>query len=272
MRKTALIMIIVSLAIFLLFGSCFSLPGGSLNPLSGLQQQASNRASAEVASASGLTGMSQKMMFNVVYAQVFYMGGFGAGLYPLEETQGTVWRLQSKDESGSVSNVDAERALLKRLPNGDEWWYLAWRPTGDSVEYEALMTKDQQAKKIRYFNKDVNRIEEAVFDDPAKSSSSSGNAAPPEPAAGNLTKADMGKYTVGKETITTNAGTYTTDKTQWTYDDKDNKASYTYTWWVDPKAPGGLVKYLWVKSGSKQSTGGELYSVKKGYTTKFSSF
>jgi len=255
-------------ALVLLLGSCGSLPGGGF--LGGLQQSISDRASAEIASATGLTGMTNKMMFNMMYSQVLFIGGFGAGFYELEETQGAIWTITSTDEDGTVSKVDAERALLKKLPNGDEWWYLSWRTGSDSMEYEALMNKDYQAKKIRYYNPDVKRVEEAVFKETAASNSD--EAPPPEPGASSLDMNDLSNLSKGNETITIGSGTYNTERLEWTYTDTDENATYNYTWWVDTKTAGGLVKYNWTKASSKESLSGELASLKKGYTTKFSSF
>jgi len=270
MKKKITALIIAGITA-LLFGSCFSLPGsGSGGFLGGLTDSANKRVNAEVASATGLTGMTRKMMFNLVYAQVFFIGGFGADYYALEETQGTVWRVQSTDEDGKVSQVEAERALLKKLSNGDEWWYLAWRAEGgDVMEFEALMSKDLQPRKIRYYNEDVKRVEEAVFKENEKSQ---GEEPPPEPAVSDMNLSDLSKLSVGKETIKINSGTYTADKLQWSVVNEDDKATYSYVWWVNSKTAGGLVKYQWTKSGSKESINGELYSIKKGYTTKFSSF
>ena len=272
MQRKGYLAAIGIMACVLLISSCFSMPsiggGGSMNPLSGLQQQASNRVSAEVASATGLTGMTNQLMFNVIYSQVFYMGGFGASLYELEENQGTVWQIQSRDEDNKVSKAETERAYLKKMPGGDQWWYLAWRADGETYEYEALMTSDMRAKKIRYYNADVKRIEEAVFKDVA---SGSGEAPPPEPAASDLDREDLKMYSKGIETVKTHSGTYSAERLEWSYVDDDNVTT-TYTWWVDQKAPGGLVKYEWTKSGSKESINGELYAVKKGYKTKFNSF
>ena len=269
MKKKVTLVITAGITAFLL-GSCFSLPGsGSGGALGGLTDSLNKRVNAEVASATGLTGMTRKMMFNMVYAQVFFTGGFGANFYELEETQGTTWRIQSRDENGNVSQVEAERALLKKLPNGDEWWYLSWRADADNIEFEALMRKDLQPRKIRYYNEDVKRVEEAVFKENA---GSAGEDPPPEPAASDMNLSDLSKLSVGKETIKINSGTYTADKLQWTVVNEDDKATYNYVWWVDPKTSGGLVKYEWTKSGSKESLNGELYSIKKGYTTKFSSF
>ncbi|MCL2833166.1 MAG: hypothetical protein FWD78_08355 [Treponema sp.] len=274
MQKKILFAAAPLLACVLFLNSCFSVPSlgvGGFNPLSGLQQQASNRVSAEIASASGLTGMTNKVMFNVVYSQVFYMGGFGANIYQLEESQGTVWQIISTDENNNSSKVETERAFLKQMPNGDQWWYLAWRQDGETYEYEALMSNSLQAKKIRYYNADVQRVEEAVFKETASASGNEDTDPPPEAASSDLSKEDLSIYSKGTETVKTNSGTYTAERLEWSNTDSENVTT-TYTWWVDQKAPGGLVKYQWTKSGSKESIGGELYAVKKGYTTKFGSF
>jgi len=264
---------IVTLMVLLLLSSCFSLPGiGGFNPLGDLQSSLSDRASAEVASASGLTGMTRKMMFNVLYSQIFFIGGFGADYYNLEETQGTVWRILSTDDDGSFSSVEAERAFLKALPTGEQWWFLAWRADGEVWEFEALMDKDQMARKIRYFNADVKRVEESKFDDPAKAKAGSETAPPPAASTSGLDPKDLPRYVKGKETVKVGGGTYQTDRIEWTFYDEEEKTTYKYTWWVDPKAPGGLVKYEWTRSGSKESVKGELVSLKKGYKTKFASY
>jgi len=270
MKKSFLIGPAGILIALLFLGSCFSLPGGDSGLFGGVQQSLSDRASAEIASATGLTGMTNKMMFNMMYSQVLFIGGFGAGFYELEETQGAIWSITSTAEDGTVSKVDAERALLKKLPNGDEWWYLSWRTGTDSMEYEALLNKDYQAKKIRYYNPDVKRIEEAVFTETAAPKSD--EAPPPEPGASSLDMNDLSSLSKGNETIKIGSSTYNTERLEWVYTDQEENATYDYTWWVDTKTAGGLVKYNWTKSGSKESLSGELSSLKKGYTTKFNSF
>jgi len=270
LKKSFAIIILIIAVLFL--GSCFSIPsvGPSSSPFGSLRQSASDRASAEIASVTGLTGLSNQMMFNMMYSQVFFIGGFGANFYELEETQGAIWRVQSRDEDGRTSNVEAERALLKKLSNGDEWWYLAWRADGDVMEYEALMNSNLQARKIRYYNPDVKRVEETTFKETAASGSE--DAAPREPAVSETDMKELSAYSKGKETIRVNSGTYTADRLEWSALDEEENTTYNYVWWVDPKAVGGLVKYEWTKSGSRESISGELYSVKKGYKTKFNSF
>ena len=261
------------LAVIALLSSCFSVPSiGGFSPLGQARDAASNRASAEVSSASGMTGMQRKMMFNMLYSQIFFMGGFGADFYALEETQGAVWRVKSIDKDGKASVVEAERALLKILPTKEAWWLLTWTADGETWKFEALMGPDLAARKIRYYNADVKRVEESVFDKPGKSASNSETAPPEAAPAGSLDPKDLPKYTKGRESVKVGAGTFQTERIVWTFIDEEEKVTYTYTWWVDPKTPGGLVKYEWKKSGSKEAIQGELVSLKKGYTTKFASF
>lgn len=271
------IVVIVSLAAVL--SACFSLPGGVPNPLADLSRSVSNRISGEIVSASGISGMTNKMMFNMVYAQVFFVGGFGADFYSLEETQGTIWKIQSRNEDGSISTVEAERAFLKALPNGDRWWYLAWRADGEEWAYEALMSRDLEPKKIRYMNPDVKRIEEAVFTDQAGSSQAAGKAADQETAAppdevpvSDYNLADFRNNIVGRETITVGGKRYNCEKIVWTVVDEEEKVTYTYTWWVDASVPGGLVRYDWARSDSKETLKGELVSFRSGYSSRFNSF
>ena len=270
MKRIDIIKAIGIFSLVLLFGSCFSIPGPSYGPLGSMRNSAENRMNAEIASGIGLTGMTRKMMFNMMYAQVFYIGGFGANFYGLEETQGAIWRIESRDEDGTAHRADAERALLKKLSDGDQWWYLAWKEDGETIEFEALMNKDNQAKKIRYYNADVKRVEEAVFKETANKNSE--EAPPPDAAASTISREDLASLSRGRETLRLNSGTYNTERLEWNYTDEDEKTTYTYTWWVDSNAAGGLVKYNWTKAGSKEGFSGELYSLKKGYTTKFSSF
>lgn len=269
MKRSRLVAPIAAAALAVMLGSCMALPAGLPNPLGGLRA----RTDAEISSAVGLTGMGRKMMFNVIYSQVFFIGGFGAYYYDLEETQGTIWRVESRGEDGSIDVIEAERALLKSLPNGERWWFLAWRADGEAWEFEALMDKELNAKKIRYYNADVRRVEEAKFDPPSAKADPQAETTPPEAApTAALGAADFKNYVKGRETVRVGTASYQTERIEWSFFDEEEKVTYRYSWWVDPKAPGGLVKFEWAKSGSKESLRGELVSVKKGYTTKFSSF
>ena len=304
MIKSRVIRVVLIITTVLFISSCFGLPkgltfsGGSKKSSSSEPDQSYNSggggdsgqssgkssggkrqgsgslsgmASAAMASSMGLTAMTQKMMFTMIYSQVFFIGGFGATYYELEETQGAIWRVTSVDADGQKSQVEAERALLKKLPNGDQWWYLAWRVNNDEqFEFEALMNKNNMAKKIRYFNADLKRVEEAIFDENAKGDSES--APPPEAAANALALSQLFNYTTGRETIRVNAGSFNTERIEWSFVEQQENATYKYRWWVDTKAAGGLVKFEWTKSTSKESLTGELYSLKKGYKTKFNSF
>lgn len=259
--------------------SCAFLSGslGSFDPLAGVKASAEKRANAEIASGVGLTGMTRKMMFNAIYAQVFFIGGFNPGIYDLNETQGCVWRLVSKgDKDEKASVVESERAFLKQNADGSSWWYLSWKTEDEEWAFEALMDASMMAKKIRYYNADVKRIEEATFEDksakPAKGAKEGEDKSPPPQApSAAMTAKDLGAYSKGREKVSVGAGSYAADKIVWELKNSENGKKAVYTWWVDAKAPGGLVKFDWSDSDGS-SLKGELMSVKKGYATKFQSF
>jgi hypothetical protein len=280
----AIFLVCVAATLAAALASCAVLGGalGSFDPLAGAKASAEKRANAEIASASGLTGMTRKMMFNMIYAQVFFIGGFNPDIFDLAETQGCAWRLESKDKDDKESSVvESERAFLKKNADGTSWWYLSWKTEDEEWAFEALMDSGMMAKKIRYYNADVKRIEEAVFEESADQKASKGTKAdkaaqeekapPPESPSSDMTVKDLARYSKGKEKVSVGAGSYQADKLVWELKDEESGKKATYTWWVDAKAPGGLVKFVW--SGSDgDSLKGELSSMKKGYTTKFKSF
>ncbi len=264
---------LLSLVLTATLVSCFSIPGIG-NPLTDAFEK---RVNAEVSSAVGISQMTRKMMFTLVYSQIFYIGGFNAAYYDLEETQGTVWRMESTDEDGKTSFVEAERALLRKLPNGDAWWYLAWRDDEQKIEFEVLFDKELNPKKIRYYNEDVKRVEEALFDPPSKNADPKKETTPP-PKAESADYKSLEEFYKGskaktnKETLKLGSGAWNCTRIEWSIYDEEEKTTYKYVWWVDTGAAGGLVKFEWTKSGSKEKLKGELVSMKKGYTTKFKSF
>jgi len=276
-RIKTIIILSAAIAIAAPIPSCAMLSGGlrSVDPLAGVKQSAEKRANAEIASGIGLTGMTRKMMFNVIYAQVFFIGGFNPDIYDLAETEGAVWRLESKNkEDEKASIVDSERALLKKNADGTSWWYLSWKTEKEEWAFEALMDAEMMAKKIRYYNADVKRVEEAVFEEPAKEKAAKrgeeDKAPPPEAPSSDMSAKDLPKYSKGREKVTVGAGTYQAEKIVWEWKDEESKEKVSYTWWIDSKVPGGLVKFLW--ADSDDSLKGELVSVKKGYSTKYKSF
>ena len=274
MKKITLLLFAILISTIQLT-SVWALPkiGNIKNPLSDIKDKANTRLNAEVASATGMTGLSRKAMFNVLYAQIFFIGGFGADYYQLAETEGTIWRLTTADSEGNTTAVEAERAMLKKLPDGSSWWYLGWKSKEETWEFEVLMDKDLLARKIRYYNEDVKRIQESEFKYSEKDADPEAETTPPEAApASSLDFSDLPNYSKGKETIKVGSKSFTCERIEWPFYHEEEGATYTYTWWVDSSTSGGLVKYEWTKSNAKDMVKGELVSIKKNYKTKFKSF
>ncbi|MBN2508956.1 MAG: hypothetical protein JXB03_01725 [Spirochaetales bacterium] len=279
MKKTHIAIICGALLVIL--GGCASLSGiadsaGGFNPLGAVQAKAEKRVNAEIASGVGLTGLERKMMFNMMYSQVYFVGGFAPAHYDLEEGQGMVWSLVSKGDEGEEGQMETERALLKTLDDGSSWWYLSW--SSDDAEdpaqweFEALMDADMQAVKLRYYNADVGRIEETEFAPSAEAESEEDGTMeePEEVPSSDLETDDLSSLSRGREKVKVGAGTFNAEKLVWEITDEETGEKVVYIWWVDSSVPGGLVRYEYSAEGS--SITGELSSLKKGYTTKFSSY
>jgi len=230
---------------------------------------------------SGLYAFDDVMLFNFAYMQVFFVGGFGSGISDYEESQGTVWKVETND-SGENSGFNAERALLKKLPDGNSWWYLRYESEGDNLEYEVLLDKDYQPLEMYYRSSEDPTIQHHVFEqDQTASSSGEGEDLTPEEqqqlenAGANTyvyTGDESGQYKKDRVTVSVGAGTYQADYLVYTDTDEETGETVEYHWWTTKEVPGDLVKYDWINSGNGSEVTGELVSVKKGYTSRLGAF
>jgi len=277
----------VLLAVLLVLSSCSSMVE-SIGKLDSAVDRTKARANQAALDAVGVGAMEDAMVASMVYAQVFFAGGFAYGYEDFEEGEGVIWKLTSTDESGSES-MEAERALLKRTADNNEWWLLSYsEPEGESFLSEALLDPDYSIVKFRYMDPETEKIREWVpeTDEEAAAEETQDEAEAEETAyAGEeaLFRGDYENYIVGQETVRVGAGTYTADHvliedTYTIYTDEEeteeNAETYQviYEWWISDDVPGQIVKYEWQNVTEKISLKGELVSFKKGYTTQLESF
>jgi hypothetical protein len=173
--------------------------------------------------------------FMVVQAQMafnyaFSAGGLWAGQkgYKPGEFTKFEWITEGQDP------IVLERAYLKVLDDGNQWWRVSWEDSEGTWIWEALIQPDMgQMLRMRARDADGNEGEVPV----------SGQTVYMPPAE--LTQESVQGATVGKEKVTVPAGTFQTDHVVFMAATGEGQAEF----WLAPQVPGGVVKYLISQKG-----------------------
>ena len=188
-----------------------------------------------------------QMAFN--YA--FSAGGLWAGQRGYEPGEFTKFRWTMEGDDPLVM----ERAYLKELDDGKQWWRVTWEDSEGSLVWEALIDPDtSQMVRMRARDADGNEGEVPV----------SGQAVYMAPAE--LTKESVQGATVGKEKVTVPAGTFQSDHV--VYMTGDGQAEF----WLAPQIPGGVVKYLISRKGEGTVWNSDLVDYGKNADTVLNSY
>jgi hypothetical protein len=190
-----------------------------------------------------------QMAFN--YA--FSAGGLWAGQqgYKPGEYTKFKWVMEGNDP------IVMERAYLKELDDGKQWWRVSWEDSEDSWIWEALIDPDTgQMVRMRARDTDGNEGEVPV----------SGQAVYMAPAE--LTKESVQGATVGKEKVTVPAGTFQSDHVVYMAATGEGQAEF----WLAPQIPGGVVKYLISRKGQGTVWSSDLVEYGKNADTVLNSF
>ena len=176
-------------------------------------------------------GSFMAMQAQVVFSYTFSAGGMWLGQTGYKQGEWTKFEMSSEGDSKPVV---LERAFLKRLGNGDEWWRTSWEADGESWIYEALISKkDGTLLRLRARDTDGNEGEvpvsnQQIYNEPQEVSAESIKGA-----------------TIGTETITVPAGTFTAKHVRFI-----NQGQGNVDWWLNDTVPGGVVKYEMSENGT----------------------
>jgi hypothetical protein len=193
--------------------------------------------------------MQAQMAFN--YA--FSAGGLWAGQRGYEPGDYTKFKWTMEGEDSLVM----ERAYLKELEDGKQWWRVTWEDSEGSWIWEALIDPDtSQMLRMRARDADGNEGEVPV----------SGQAVYMAPAE--LTKESVQGATVGTERITVPAGTFQADHVVFMAATGEGQSEF----WLDPQIPGGVVKYLISRKGEGTVWNSELVEYGSNASTVLKSY
>ena len=230
--------------------------GGAMGGVnSGVSTAAGNAAAGAVAGhpaaqpgapgAPGAPGMGaaaytpQVMMSyaNVMFAIGFNSGGYWVPGADLQQGQSVTFEFTSDNHTRRL-----ERAFLKLLPDGKQWYRVKWYSVNeqpDTVSFEAEFSSDRsQVLRMR-----------------GKAPGQQAGEIPVEQNQGfswreptYLTQESLDGATVGTESVTTPAGTFSAKHIRY-----NMMGGGTYEWWTATGVPGGVVKYI-VGYGSNMYT------------------
>lgn len=235
-------------------------------------------AAVEKELSNVFAGYTDVMMYQLVYTQTFFLGGYGFSHQAFEEGQGATWRVESTDRKDEISYT-AERALLKKLEDGSSWWYLKFdAEDARPIEYDVLLTtdlepkqmyiRDPESRDIRFHEFSYTESERMEIEESEESLEGTGYQ------THYFFVESWENYRTESETITIGAGTFATELLLFSssdyegYEDEDIN-HVEYRWWVSQNVPGELVKFEYRDVESDHVLRGELIELRDNYRPRF---
>lgn len=236
-------------AVALSFAGCTTIRSAMSGATSGAANVAGNAAGNAIArhfigptvpgAPAGAMGPQMMTYYaNWMFTLAFNSGGYWLPGMDLRPGQSVTFEFAS---NGNTQRM--QRGYLKTMPDGKQWWRVEWYSTTtdkpDSVIFEALFSADRsQLLRMR-----------------GKTSGQEAGEVPVEQNSGiswqqptYLTQESLDAATVGTESVTTPAGTFTAKHIRYAMMGGGN-----YEWWEAGNVPGGVVKYV-------VSYGGDAYT------------
>ncbi len=227
--------------------------------------RASNRVGDQVGDAVAakvLAGWEPELVnayTMAVFRMLFYHGGYYVASKPYTPGQFTRWQGENVQQGEWF-----ERVLLDRRPDKSEWWRVETRATDDDGKQQRLVMEallspptDGGTRKVRRM-----RVQFPGEAEPREVPVSEQSGSWVVSTDRSLTKESLQGMTVGKEKITTPAGTFETRHVQ--MKGYDNVSSIS--WYMTDKVPGGVVKSLNVitDEDKKQTTVWQMVLIEHG--------
>lgn len=231
-----------------------------------------------------LAAYTDVMMYQLVWSQAFYLGGFGFDPGEFQEGQGTAWRVEAV-EGEDISSFIAERALLSQLDDGSTWWYLRFEADDtDPVEYEihvtrefmplAMYLRDPETGQVRHHEFEQYETDEDYADDLEDDLEEDLDEFGYQSSHFYLDSLDP--WVQREETITVGAGSFTTRMLVFSpyqlEDDQFESVPFEYRWWVTPEVPGSLVRFEYRNLEDGSHLRGEMIRLRDDYRFRLASF
>lgn len=247
----------LALAALLALGGCSALSsivageltkGAAGSSQAPAQPQPAAPASSGMAVGTPAWNQAMTMQAHMAFNYTFSGGGLWVGQVGYKPGEYTKFRWEAKGEDP----MTMERAFLKKLDDGKEWWRVSWANKDDSWVWEALLDP-QTGSALRLRGRDpdgqVGEIPvtgETFYTPQAQ-----------------VTKESVQAATVGTEKVQVPAGSFTAQHVVYSNAGAGGKAEF---WTVDT-VPGGVVKYMFNDAQGGKTWTSSLVEQGKNATT-----
>jgi hypothetical protein len=224
----------------------------------GVEQEVEKEAATETSQSKAPARGPQWNQLMITQAQMafnyaFSAGGLWAGQMDYKPGEYTKfeWTMEGDDP------IVIERAYLKELDDGKQWWRVSWEDSEGQWIWEALIDpQSSQMLRMRARDTDGNEGEVPVSGQTVYM-----------PAA-ELTKESIQGATVGKEKVDVPAGSFQADHVVFMAATGEGQVEF----WLAPQIPGGVVKYMISRKGEGTVWNSDLLEFGKKATTILNSF
>ena len=284
MNKNMILVLMLGVSVLLL-SSCSTLMDiylGGTSPMAPITEKAESRISTALMDATGISDMQAGMVASMVYMNVFIAGGYAGGYTDYSEGEGVVWEVISK-QNGDEERFEIERAFLKSLNDGSQWWLLRYSSQGDEIIAEALLDVDYKLLKFRYKDPEYNTIREWIPRyETENTDKETVNYSQVESYSDAMIEGDYLPYVKGTESVTVPAGAFNAKyaRVEVDYGETDPKAAESagikdklvYEWWISEDVPGNMVRYSWSRPAEGVTLTGHLKAITSNRQSQLGSF
>jgi hypothetical protein len=260
----------IALVLVVLLSGCSMLEDAVMGGVSkgaskGVEQEVEKEAATETgpaqSKAPAMGPQWNQLMITqaqMAFSYAFSAGGLWAGQMDYKPGEFTKfeWTMEGDDP------IVIERAYLKELDDGKQWWRVAWEDSEGRWIWEALIdpqaagTGSSEMLRMRARDTDGNEGEvpvtgQTVFMPVAE-----------------LTKESVQGATVGKEKVDVPAGRFQADHVVYMAATGEGQAEF----WLAPQIPGGVVKYQISQKGEGTLWNSDLVEYGKKATTILNSY
>lgn len=200
----------------------------------------SSSSSSGTSGGMGMASMDQMSMR--MFRAMFYQGGYALDTRRFEPGEYVQWQVEGRG--------DAEwfrKAMLKRRPDGNEWWRLVNKTSSGKMIMEALLEPEDDSGSRRILRlrqklgPDQTAEEVPITKDNADKWTLDRQR--------ELTEESYNGMKVGRESISVPAGTFQVDHLRSTHPQRGGTAH----WYLTDDVPGSVARYVWESNGNKHT-------------------